>query len=254
MKKSLKKRLDEVLVHRGLCESRSQAKVLILAGQVWQGTERLDKASKLISPEMEIYLKTPMKYVGRGGLKMENFLNDSKIDPLGLKILDLGASTGGFTDCLLQKGAKQATCIDVGHGQLHYKLRTDPRVKNFEKMNIRSLQQNDVVDAPYPLVVMDLSFISLQKVLVQSWDFVAEGGKLVALVKPQFECTREEASAGKGIIRSMETHERVKKQIIEFAERKLDGSSLFFEKEARPNGTDGNLEFFLAWSKETPSG
>jgi 23S rRNA (cytidine1920-2'-O)/16S rRNA (cytidine1409-2'-O)-methyltransferase len=227
---------------------------LILAGQVWQGTERLDKASKLIPPEMEIYLKTPMKYVGRGGLKMENFLNDSKIDPSGLKILDLGASTGGFTDCLLQKGAKQATCIDVGHGQLHYKLRTDPRVKNFEKMNIRSLQQNDVEGAPYPLVVMDLSFISLQKVLVQSWDFVAEGGKLVALVKPQFECTREEASAGKGIIRSMETHERVKKQIIEFAERKLDGSSLFFEKEARPNGTDGNLEFFLAWSKETPSG
>ena len=121
-------------------------------------------------------------------------------------------------------------------------------------MNIRSLQQNDVEDAPFPLVVMDLSFISLQKVLVQSWDFVAERGKLVALVKPQFECTREEASAGKGIIRSVETHERVKKQIIEFAERKLDGSSLFFEMEARPNGTDGNLEYFLVWSKETQSG
>ena len=165
---------------------------------------------------------------------MENFLNDSKIDPSGLKILDLGASTGGFTDCLLQKGAKQATCIDVGHGQLHYKLRSDPRVKNFEKINIRSLQQNDVEDAPYPLVVMDLSFISLQKVLVQSWNFVAEDGKLVALVKPQFECTREEASTGRGIIRSKETHKRVKKQIIEFAEENLKGSSLIIVKEARP--------------------
>tara|TARA_B100001093_G_scaffold481976_1_gene513192 strand:- start:46 stop:804 length:759 start_codon:yes stop_codon:yes gene_type:complete len=250
MKKSLNKRLDEVLVNRGLCESRSQAKALILAGQVWQGTERLDKASKLIPPKMEIYLKTPMKYVGRGGLKMENLLKDSKIDPTGLKILDLGASTGGFTDCLLQKGAKQATCIDVGHGQLHYKLRTDPRVKNFEKVNIRSLQIKGVEDAPYPLVVMDLSFISLQKVLVQSWNFVAKEGKLVALVKPQFECSREEASAGKGIIRSRETHQRVIKQIIEFAEEKLESSSLFFEKEARPNGTDGNLEFFLVWHKE----
>ena len=250
MKKSFNKRLDEVLVTRGLCESRSQAKALILAGQVWQGTERLDKASKLIPPEMDIYLKTPMKYVGRGGLKMENFLKDSKIDPSGLKILDLGASTGGFTDCLLQKGAKQATCIDVGHGQLHYKLRTDPRVKNFEKVNIRSLQENDVEDAPYPLVVMDLSFISLQKVLVQSWNFVAEDGKLVALVKPQFECTREEASTGRGIIRSKETHERVKKQIIEFAEENLKGSSLIIDKEARPKGTDGNLEFFLVWSKK----
>ena len=250
MKKSFNKRLDEVLVTRGLCESRSQAKALILAGQVWQGTERLDKASKLIPPEMDIYLKTPMKYVGRGGLKMENFLKDSKIDPSGLKILDLGASTGGFTDCLLQKGAKQATCIDVGHGQLHYKLRTDPRVKNFEKVNIRSLQENDVEDAPYPLVVMDLSFISLQKVLVQSWNLVAEDGKLVALVKPQFECTREEASTGRGIIRSKETHERVKKQIIEFAEENLKGSSLIIVKEARPKGTDGNLEFFLVWSKK----
>ena len=250
MKKSFNKRLDEVLVTRGLCESRSQAKALILAGQVWQGTERLDKASKLIPPEMDIYLKTPMKYVGRGGLKMENFLKDSKIDPSGLKILDLGASTGGFTDCLLQKGAKQATCIDVGHGQLHYKLRTDPRVKNFEKVNIRSLQENDVEDAPYPLVVMDLSFISLQKVLVQSWNFVAEDGKLVALVKPQFECTREEASTGRGIILSKETHERVKKQIIEFAEENLKGSSLIIVKEARPKGTDGNLEFFIVWSKK----
>ena len=131
---------------------------------------KLDKASFCSSRNGNIPEDTDeicwKRWVENGKL-----LNDSKIDPSGLKILDLGASTGGFTDCLLQKGAKQATCIDVGHGQLHYKLRSDPRVKNFEKINIRSLQQNDVEDAPYPLVVMDPSFISLQKVLVQSWDF-----------------------------------------------------------------------------------
>ena len=231
MKKSSKKRLDEVLVHRGLCESRSQAKVLILAGQVWQGTERLDKASKLIPPEMDIYLKTPMKYVGRGGLKMENFLNDSKIDPSGLKILDLGASTGGFTDCLLQKGAKQATCIDVGHGQLHYKLRSDPRVKNFEKINIRSLQQNDVEDAPYPLVVMDLSFISLQKVLVQSWDFCSRRWKARGLGQTSIRMHKEEASVGKGIIRSMENpRKRVKKTNYRICRTKI-GWFLTFHRE-----------------------
>ena len=104
MKKGENIRLDEVLVLKGLCESRSQAKAFIMAGQVWLGTERLEKASKLISPELEIYLKSPMKYVGRGGLKMENFLIHSQIDPSGLRILDIGASTGGFTDCLLQKG------------------------------------------------------------------------------------------------------------------------------------------------------
>ena len=114
MKKGENIRLDEVLVLKGLCESRSQAKAFIMAGQVWLGTERLEKASKLISPELEIYLKSPMKYVGRGGLKMENFLIHSQIDPSGLRILDIGASTGGFTDCLLQKGACEATCIDVG--------------------------------------------------------------------------------------------------------------------------------------------
>ncbi len=249
MKKGENIRLDEVLVLKGLCESRSQAKAFIMAGQVWLGTERLEKASKLISPELEIYLKSPMKYVGRGGLKMENFLIHSQIDPSGLRILDIGASTGGFTDCLLQKGACEATCIDVGHGQLHYKLRTDPRVTNIEKINIRNLEQDELNGSPYPLVVMDLSFISLKKVLCQTWNFVESSGKLVALVKPQFECTREEANSAKGVIRSEEIQKRVLEEIIEFVERNLQASSLIFKKEAAPKGNDGNLEYFLAWKK-----
>ena len=249
MKKIRKKRLDELLVLQGHCESRAQAKALILAGQIWQGTERLDKASRSLAVDTQVLVKTPLKYVGRGGLKMENFLTDSHLNPSGMSILDLGASTGGFTDCLLQMGAKQATCVDVGHGQLHYKLRIDKRVQNFEKVNLRHLSKNDIEGAPFPLVVMDLSFISLQKVLPQAWNFVAAEGMLISLVKPQFECTREEASESKGVIRSEETHARVKKEILAFSKENLSGSFLLHEKEAKPRGSDGNLEFFFAWKK-----
>ena len=233
MKKGENIRLDEVLVLKGLCESRSQAKAFIMAGQVWLGTERLEKASKLISPELEIYLKSPMKYVGRGGLKMENFLIHSQIDPSGLRILDIGASTGGFTDCLLQKGACEATCIDVGHGQLHYKLRTDPRVTNIEKINIRNLKQDELNGSPYPLVVMDLSFISL-KVLCQTWNFVESSGKLVALVKPQFECTREEANSAKGVIRSEEIQKRVLEELLNLLRGIYRHPHLFLKKKLHP--------------------
>ena len=249
MDKGGKKRLDEILVQKKLCESRTQAKALILAGKVWLGTERLDKASKLLDPSLEIFLKESQKYVGRGGLKMENFLKASKINPEGLKILDLGASTGGFTDCLLQLGAEQATCVDVGHGQLHYKLRTDQRVDNYEKTNLRHLKPEDIPNSPFPMVVMDLSFISLRKVLPQAWEFVKPQGTLISLIKPQFECTREEATEGKGVIRSVETQSRVKNEIIEFARDNMTNSKLFFETVAEPRGTDGNLEFFLAWTK-----
>ncbi|MDG1139016.1 MAG: TlyA family RNA methyltransferase [Opitutales bacterium] len=250
MKKIGKKRLDELLVLQGHCESRAQAKALILAGQIWKGTERLDKASRSLTVDAPVFVKTPLKYVGRGGLKMENFLKDSQINPSGMSVLDLGASTGGFTDCLLQMGARQAICVDVGHGQLHYKLRIDERVQNFEKVNLRHLSKEDIEGAPFPLVVMDLSFISLQKVLPQAWNFVAAEGILISLVKPQFECTREEASESKGVIRSNETHERVKKEILAFSREQLEGSSLIQEKEASPHGSDGNLEYFLAWKKK----
>ena len=249
MEKLEKARVDEVLVLQGLCESRSQAKAFVLAGQVRLGSQKLDKAAKLIPTNAPISLERPMPYVGRGGLKMENFLRESGIPPPSCHILDLGASTGGFTDCLLQSGAKGATCIDVGHGQLHYKLRTDPRVTNFEKTNIRSLKPEEVQGSPFSFVVMDLSFISLRKVLSSAWNFVKSKGILVALVKPQFECRKQEADQTRGIIRDEKIRRRVVHEIIDFAQNELPMSELVENFEASPAGTDGNREFFLAWKK-----
>ena len=242
-------RADELLYLKNLCESRSQAKALIMAGQVRLGSERIEKASRLLPEDSELSVTLPMKYVGRGGLKMENFLKDSKIRVNGMEILDIGASTGGFTDCLLQQGAKKATCIDVGHGQLHYRLRTDQRVTNLEKTNIRHIEKNQIKDSPFPLIVMDLSFISLRKILSTVWPLLESGGTLIALVKPQFECSKKEADQGKGVIRDTSIQNRILEEIKIFGNEAMDGSELIFEIEARPSGTDGNKEFFLAWRR-----
>lgn len=249
MKKGSKLRADELVVAQGLCESRTQAQAYILAGQVKMGTERIDKSSRLLPENSILSIDRPPRYVGRGGTKMENFLAETGIQVKGASILDLGASTGGFTDCLLQHGATSATCIDVGHGQLHYKLRTDSRVQNLEKTNLRNLTPEKLEDKSFNLVVMDLSFISLRKVLPQAWAFVPKGGKLVSLVKPQFECTKKEADQARGIIRSPDIRQRTLQEIIDFAEEKLAGSQLFANAESSPRGTDGNLEFFLGWEK-----
>jgi 23S rRNA (cytidine1920-2'-O)/16S rRNA (cytidine1409-2'-O)-methyltransferase len=251
VKKAGKLRADELVVTLGLCESRTQAQAYILAGKVKMGTERIDKSSRLLPADAVLSLERPQPYVGRGGLKMENFLKESGLEVRGLKILDLGASTGGFTDCLLQRGATHATCIDVGHGQLHYKLRTDARVTNLERTNLRHLSPGKLADAPFKLVVMDLSFISLRKVLSQAWSFVQQGGWLVALVKPQFECTKKEADQARGVIRDNEVQQRTLEEIINYAEAELNESRLFANFESSPRGTDGNLEFFLGWEKKS---
>ena len=252
MSQKLKKiRADELLLLNKLCESRNQAKTLILAGQMRVGTERIDKSSRLLPENAPLQITEPLKYVGRGGLKMENFLTESGIKVKGMHILDIGASTGGFTDCLLQKGASYATCIDVGHGQLHYRLRTDERVNNHEKTNIRNLTPFDIAGSPFPLIVADLSFISLRKVLPFAWPFLDHNGKIIALIKPQFECKKEEADIGKGIIRDPQIHSRVLTEIKTFVEANLPHSSIMFETKAKPQGTDGNQEYFLAWEKKT---
>jgi len=251
MKKKPKRvRTDDLLVLQGLCESRTQAKALIMAGQVRVGTERIDKASRLLPTDADLNIAQKLKYVGRGGLKMENLLKDADFSVKGLHILDLGASTGGFTDCLLQNDAKCATCIDVGHGQLHYRLRTDPRVENIEKTNIRNIKPSDIKGSPFSFIVMDLSFISLRKVLPSVWPFLEPQGKLVTLIKPQFECTRQEADLGKGIIRDTNIRNRVLNEIKDFAKLNFQDSILILETQAHPKGTDGNQEFFLAWSKK----
>jgi 23S rRNA (cytidine1920-2'-O)/16S rRNA (cytidine1409-2'-O)-methyltransferase len=250
MKRIGKIRADELVLKLGLCESRTQAQACIMAGQVRLGTEKIDKASKLISKESKLILDRPQPYVGRGGLKLESFLEKHPLPIKEISILDLGASTGGFTDYLLQKGARTATCVDVGRAQLHYKLRTDPRVINFEKTNLRDLTTDKLEHFPFSIIVMDLSFISLTKVLVRAWSFLSNGGTLISLVKPQFECEKKEADRGRGIIRDELIHQRVLKEISLFAEQNLENSDLIAQEEAIPKGTDGNTEFFLAWRKK----
>ena len=248
---SKKIRADELMVLQKLTESRTKAQAYILAGQVTWKDSKIEKSSQLLPPDAKLCLKGQMPYVGRGGMKMENFLLASKWPVKGVHFLDLGASTGGFTDCLLQKGANSATCVDVGRGQLHYKLRIDQRVTNLEKVNLKSLTINDLPRPQYPLVVMDLSFISLRKVLIQAWQFLENKGYLAALVKPQFECKKEEADMGRGIIKDQNIHHRVLEEIKQYANDKLLGSSLVIENQASPSGNDGNTEFFLGWRKLT---
>jgi len=242
-------RADELLVSLQLVESRNKAQACILAGQVKWGEQKIQKSSQMLPADANLCLVNQMPYVGRGGFKMENFLREAKWSVHEINFLDLGASTGGFSDCLLQLGAKSATCVDVGRGQLHYKLRIDPRVTNLEKMNLKLLRKEDLPFPSYPLIVMDLSFISLQKVLHQAWQFLEGKGRLAALIKPQFECKKEEADRGRGVIKDPSIHQRVLDEIKDFAQNELAQSSLLIETTAKPQGNDGNIEFFLGWEK-----
>ena len=242
-------RADELLALRGLCESRAQAKAVIMAGKVWMGSERIDKPGRMLPPDIELKVEQPPPFVSRGGQKLAAFLDKFEVSVENLEVLDLGSSTGGFTDCLLQSGAKGATCVDVGKGQLHGKLRDDERVELREGINVRYLETKDLPHPLYDRVVMDLSFISLRKTLENAWRFVRPSGKLVALVKPQFEATREEADAGRGVIRDSVMHRRVVGEIIGFVEERLAQAQLFGSMESPLKGTAGNVEFLLGWAK-----
>lgn len=245
MSKVPKIRLDELLVAKGLSDSRSQAKALILAGKVRLGTERLDKPGRSLPEDSDVTVESPPRFVSRGGEKLEGFLDKFEISVDGLRILDVGASTGGFTDCCLQRGAISATCVDVGRAQMHNKLIQDERVTNLEKTNARHLQLGELPHQSYPRIVMDLSFISLTKVLPAVWQFLEPGGCLIALVKPQFEAEKHEVDAGRGIIRDEAIHERVLAQIKDFALTELPGSVLIGTMDSPIKGTDGNREFLL---------
>ena len=249
--KPAKVRADELLVMRGLAASRSQAQALIMGGKVRTGPDSVvDKPGRTLPEDTELIVEAPPKYVSRGGLKLEGALQAFGIDPTGLHCLDVGASTGGFTDCMLQHGATDVTCVDVGHGQLHMKLRDDPRVSNFEKVNGRELASAGLPRASYDLVVADLSFISLTKVLPAMWGMTASGGgRLVTLIKPQFECTRAEADKGRGIIRDTAVHDRVVGEIREFVQRELAGAEILGVIDSPITGGDGNREFLIAMRK-----
>ncbi|MBK1881050.1 TlyA family RNA methyltransferase [Luteolibacter pohnpeiensis] len=238
-----KERVDALLVQRGLCDSREQAKRLVLAGEVKSGDHTVDKPSTKLAEDAPLEVKQKLRYVGRGGLKLEGALDAFGIDPQGWICMDVGASTGGFTDCLLQRGAERVHAIDVGTNQLVWKLRNDPRVVVKEQFNARHMQPDDIGET-VRLAVMDLSFISLTKVLPAVFSVLDEKGAVVCLIKPQFELERDDIGKG-GIVRDPALHERAVEKIREFVttEHGREWKGLI---PSPITGTDGNQEF-LAW-------
>jgi 23S rRNA (cytidine1920-2'-O)/16S rRNA (cytidine1409-2'-O)-methyltransferase len=246
---SSRQRLDELLVTRGLADSRSQAKALIMSGRVLHGTTRLDKPGKEFPADIDLVVEQPPRFVSRGGEKLQGWIEKFSLDLRGAHLLDVGASTGGFTDCALQAGAADAVCIDVGRAQLHPKLQADPRVTNIEKVNARHLAAADLPRTEFDAIVMDLSFISLRSVLPAVWPFLKSGGSLVALVKPQFEAGKAEVDKGRGIIRDTAVQDAVLADIQSFALDQLPGATLVGSMDSPITGTDGNREFLLGLRK-----
>lgn len=241
-----KERADSLLVSRGLCDSREQAKRLILAGEVMHGTNVVSKPSTKINTAAEITVKTRQKYVGRGGFKLEGALDAFKVDPTGMTCLDVGSSTGGFTDCMLQRGAVRVHAIDVGTNQLVWKLRSDPRVVVKEQFNARHMTPEDIGEE-IDLAVTDVSFISLTKILPPMFSTLKEGGQIICLIKPQFELNREDIGKG-GIVRDSALHQQAVDKIHAFVTKDL-GYQWLKCINSPITGTDGNVEF-LAWLKK----
>ena len=270
-------RLDQALVDRGLCESRERAKRAILAGQVRVNTQLAHKPSDDVQPDDALALEAREKYVSRGGHKLEHALTQFQLDVAGLTALDLGASTGGFTDCLLQHGAARVFAVDVGQGQLAWKLRQDRRVIVMEKTNARfltpeqfggrsctrpqplnlrtrsgalisRLSEDKVAFTGFDLVTIDCSFISLRKILPAAVVLLKADGKLVALIKPQFEAGKAEADRGQGVIRDPGVHERVLNELREFTETQ-SGLNWRGVVESPLLGPAGNKEFLVLLEK-----
>ncbi len=211
-------RLDQVLVERGLSESREKAQRAIMAGTVRVNGRVALKSSERIDPGDAVVLEAGEKFVSRGGLKLEHALEHFHLDVTGQTALDIGASTGGFTDCLLQRGAAKVYAVDVGHGQLAWKLRRDPRVVVMERTNARDLTPVAFGGsfAPVDLAVIDCSFISLRRIIPPTIALLRASGKIVALIKPQFEAGKAEADKGAGVIRDPAIHERVLREVQAF--------------------------------------
>ncbi len=243
-----KTRLDQLVVELGLTPSRARAQALILAGVVRVDGERVDKAGTLIAEEAEVRLQgEPLPYVSRGGVKLAGALDAFHVDPRGLRCLDVGASTGGFTDCLLQRGAARVVAVDVGYGQLAHKLRIDPRVAVLERTNARTLTP-ETIDGPVDLGVVDASFIGLEKLLGALHVCTRVGGDLVALIKPQFEVGREEASRARGVIRDEAVRERAIARALEHV--MAAGFTVLSHVDCVIPGPKGNREAFVHARRE----
>lgn len=244
------KRLDQTLVERGLCESREKAKRAIMAGRVKVNLQLAHKPSDTIKPDDEVMLVEGEKYVSRGGLKLEHALRQFQLDVRGQTAIDLGASTGGFTDCLLQHGAAKVYAVDVGRGQLAWNLRRDSRVVVMDKTNARDLTPKVFPHGfgPVDLITIDCSFISLRKTLLPAVALLWASGKIVALIKPQFEAGKAEADKGTGVITDPSVHARVLRELEEFVARQ---PQLQWRKvtESPLLGPAGNKEFLVLIEK-----
>lgn len=242
-------RLDKVMVDRGLAESRSRAQALILEGAVYVNGVQCTKAGKSVDPESVIEIRSdPIPYVSRGGIKLAHALDSFQILVTGKICMDVGASTGGFTDCLLQRGARRVYAVDVGYGQLAWKLRQDPRVVVLERQNIRYLP-GELVPESVEIATIDTSFISLRLVIPAVIPFLARRAVLIALIKPQFEAGREKVGKG-GIVRDENVHREVCDAISDFV--KNLGFNLYGVIESPIRGQKGNREFILAAEIPTP--
>ncbi len=242
----MKERLDVLLVNRGFAPSREKAKIMIMEGNVFVGGQREDKAGTFFDEKAAIEVRGPvLKYVSRGGLKLEQAMNHFGIRLEGMVCMDIGASTGGFTDCMLQNGAEKVYAVDVGYGQFAWKLRQDPRVVCMEKTNIRYLTPEDIEDV-LDFASVDVSFISLTKVLPAAWNLLSAQGEMVCLIKPQFEAGREKVGK-KGVVRDAGVHQEVIEKILVFCRelgftiKNLDFSPI--------KGPEGNIEYLVYLKK-----
>ena len=238
-------RLDQALVQRGFFSSRQQAQTAIMAGEVKVNGHVAAKPSDFVKDETEISVAARSRYVGRGGIKLEGALKHFGISCGGKVALDIGASTGGFTDCLLQNGARKVFAVDVGHGQLAWKIRNNPRVVVLEKINARHLSRKEIPE-PIDISVIDVSFISLTLILPNAFQLLTPDGVILALIKPQFELAREDVGRG-GIVRSTELHEKAQQKVAGFAEAMGARVGGLFPSSIA--GTDGNQEFFICLRK-----
>jgi 23S rRNA (cytidine1920-2'-O)/16S rRNA (cytidine1409-2'-O)-methyltransferase len=250
-------RLDHLLVSRGLAATRARAQELIRRGLVRVGEDpdapAQTKPAARVSADASVRLTAELPYVSRAGEKLAAFLDAfPQVDPAVARFLDVGASTGGFTDCLLRRSAREAVCVDVGHGQLHPTLHNDPRVHNLEGINARDLDAAGLPHPDYPLVVMDLSFISLTKVLPAVWPLVSAEGTLIALVKPQFESDRATLDAGSGIVRADADRQAALERVLSCVEGEFTEARLIGTCPSPIEGGDGNREYLAGWRRQSP--
>lgn len=244
-----KERIDILLVRQGLFHSREKAQRAVMEGLIYIGDQRVDKPGSKVDAGTQLHVKgDPLPYVGRGGLKLEKALNVFPVDVIGKLMLDIGASTGGFTDCALQNGAAKVYALDVGYNQLAWKLRNDDRVIVMEKTNFRYCTADDFHQGIPEFATIDVSFISLKKILPPLIGILKPGADVIALIKPQFEAGRDEVGK-KGIVRDPKIHEQVLRDILHFAaDIGFDVKCLDFSP---ITGGDGNIEF-LAWMRTLP--